>query len=183
MMLFSPPLMQVSDTSQGTPWLFVVIFVIGCQSLSYLSGYLSGAFKPSPWIDDTAKPRTWPPWWVFPLVWIFNYSFMGSAVWQVWEMRQTASVAVPLILFGLNLAHNLTFMFFVYKVKTRPFYVVMDTVGLILVLLITMLFFSVSVIAGLLMLPYLGWMCYTTLIKYLWWRMEFANSRSDAPLV
>jgi len=176
MMLFSPPPVQVSETVQGSSWLFVVLFVIVCQSLSYLSGYLGGAFKPSPWIDETAKPRLWPPWWVFPLAWIVNYSFMGCAVWLVWELREAASVSLPLILFGVNLVHNLTFMFFVYKVKTRPFYVFMDTVGLMLVGVITLLFFSVSVSAGLLMLPYLGWMCYTTFIKYLWWRMESVQS-------
>ena len=161
----------LSQPSQG-PWWDASLFVAGCMLIGFLGSYLGGAFKKQPWYDDSPKPRFWPPQWVFPTAWIGNYTFMGLALWQVWQQRQGATVAKPLAIFAIHLLHNFSFIPIVYQLKQKSVYVLMDTIGLCLGLVTTVAFARISQAAKWLMLPYLCWLFFTTSIKVFWWRMN-----------
>ncbi len=157
---------------QRSSWRTAGLFIVGCLTLGFLSSYLGGAFKKQDWYDNTPKPKIWPPQWVFPVVWIANYTFMGLALGKVWEQRHQASIKGPLGFFALHFLHNLSFIPIVYHFKKRSVYVLMDTIGLVSGLVTTMSFAHVSKKAQQLMLPYMVWLFFTTSIKGMWWRMQ-----------
>ena len=147
-------------------------FIISCMAIGFLSSFLGGAFKRQPWYDDTPKPTIWPSQWVFPVVWTGNYTLLGLAVWKVWQKGEVTSIQVPLRLFALHLLHNFSFIPIVYHIKKKSTYVIMDTISLVLGVITTLSFVRVSRSATFFMLPYLGWLCFTTTIKVLWWQMN-----------
>lgn len=170
---------NMSRPSQDS-WWKASFFVGGCMLIGFLGSYLGGAFAKQPWYDNSPKPRLWPPQWVFPTVWIGNYTFLGLALWQVWRYRQEQSIAKSLAVFGVHLLHNFLFIPIVYHFKQKSLYVLMDTIGLSSGLLTARVFASISRTAGLLMFPYLCWLCFTTFIKVLWWRMNANAARSSS---
>ncbi len=147
-------------------------FVGVCLAIGLLSSFLGGAWKPQPWIDETPKPNFWPPQWIFPPVWVGNYIIMGVASFLIWQNRQRTSVTKPLTVFAIHLLHNFSFIPIVYRLKRKSVYVLMDSIGLGSGLVTASMFVRVSRAAGLIMLPYLGWLWFTTYIKVLWWQMN-----------
>ncbi|GCE28369.1 mitochondrial benzodiazepine receptor/sensory transduction protein [Dictyobacter alpinus] len=147
-------------------------FVGGCIATGFLGSYLGGGFTRQSWYEDNAKPRLWPPQWFFPTVWIGNYILMGLALWQIWLQRQKSNIAGSLVIFALHLLHNFSFFAVIYHFKRRSVYVLMDVIGLFSGLLTNVVFARISRAAGWLMLPYIGWLFFTTGIKVLWWRMQ-----------
>jgi tryptophan-rich sensory protein len=172
-----PEVSEVSMHPQKSPWWTAALFVMGCEGVGFASSYLGGAFKKQAWIDPTPKPAIWPPQWVFPFVWVGNYFCMGLAAWNVWRQRGKTEVSGALGVFGIHLLHNFVFIPLVNKVKKRSFYTIMDTMGLGLATITTLRFRPISRIASRWMLPYLGWLCFTTIIKFLWWQMEESPKR------
>ena len=171
--------MRVHDKPSLPPksWWKASIFIGGCMFIGFLGSYLGGAFVKQPWYDDSAKPGLWPPQWVFPVVWIGNYTFMGLAVWQLWEYRQKKSIVKSLTAFIVHLLHNFLFILIVYHFKKKSVYVLMDTIGLISGWLTAGMFMRISKASGLLMIPYLCWLCFTTFIKILWWRININRGK------
>ena len=158
-------------TKSRASWLTALPFIVVCEGIGFLSSFIGGAFKKQPWYDDSPKPAIWPPQWVFPVVWVANYTLMGLAVWKIWQRRNETSPGTQLGLFVVHLLHNFSFVPLVYRVKKKSFYVLMDTIGLVLGIATTRSFARVSRPATFFMLPYVGWLVFTTFIKFLWWQL------------
>jgi hypothetical protein len=77
-------------------WWTAVPFVGACQIASGIGAWLSGVARPNPWVDETAKPWLWPPFWVFPTVWGIVTQAGGHG--QVAKVGHRVLVAV----FGMN---------------------------------------------------------------------------------
>lgn len=162
---------QSIEVSKAASKWGAIPFIGGCIAVGFSGSYLGGAFKKHDWVDNNPKPAIWPPQWAFPVVWIGNYTLMGLATWEVWKRRKEKEVSPALWLFGLHLLHNFLFIPTVYKAKKRSVYVLMDSIGVLLGAATTRAYSKVSRPATLWMLPYLGWLGFTTFIKVLWWRM------------
>lgn len=77
-----------------------------CFAVAGLGGYWT-SLGLGPWYDGLRKPPWTPPNRVFGPVWTVLYASMAIAAWLVWRQRRTPPVALPLGLFGLQLALNL----------------------------------------------------------------------------
>lgn len=152
--------------------LFVVPTVM---LLGFLSGKLSGSSADSPWFEALAKPATYPPPLVFPIVWTTLYGLIGFAlalVCTAWGARARGLAIMLFVLqLGLNLAWSPVFFALHQITAALAIVVALD----ILVLITTVLFFRVRRVAGWLMLPYLGWILFATLLNW-----QFLELNPDA---
>ena len=113
------------------------------------------------------KPAGTPPAWLFPIVWSILFVLMGSASGLVWkadapeEVRQTALVA-----YGAQLLINFFWplLFFTLQQYLPAFLWLVLLWLLIAVTLV--LFWSVSRIAGILLIPYLLWVTYAGYLNF-----------------
>jgi len=97
---------------------------------------------------------------------------MGLAAWLVWRRAGFfgASVALGLFLFQLFLNASWSYLFFGLH---RPDFAFVDIVALWLVILVnTFAFWRVSMPAGLLMLPYLAWVSFASVLNLQLWRLN-----------
>lgn len=124
------------------------------------------------WYADLAKPSFTPPDRVFGPVWTVLYVLMAIAAWRVWRAADRDTRRGPLTLFALQLALTLgwTVVFFgLQKIGAAVATIVVLDVGVA----VTMLAFRpIDRWAGLLMVPYLAWVVFATVLNIAIWRLN-----------
>ena len=116
------------------------------------------------------RPAWAPPSWLFGPVWTALYVLMGVAAWLVWRERGRVPVRAALTLFVLHLVPNAlwTWIFFAWRMGGLA---LLEIVLLAATVAVTaVLFARVRRLAGLLLLPYLGWVLYATALTAAIWR-------------
>lgn len=138
--------------------------------LILLLGFASGRTAPSgdenAWFMALEKPAIMPPGWAFPLAWSVLYILMGLALAIVINARGSRKRAPALILFVVQLLLNLAWtpvFFGLHQVVTA---LVIIAALIVSVALTIRLFWQVRRTAGLLLLPYLAWICFAFVLLY-----------------
>jgi translocator protein len=124
------------------------------------------------WYAELAKPSFTPPDWVFGPVWTLLYVAMAVAAWRVWRTADSDTARGPLTLFALQLALTLgwTVVFFgLLKIGAAVATIMVLDVGVIVTVLA---FRTVDRIAALLMVPYLAWVSFATVLNIAIWRLN-----------
>ena len=148
--------------------------------LGFLSGQVSGSAADNPWFEALAKPALYPPPIVFPVVWSVLYVLMGVAfagICSAWGSRMRAMAIVAfLVQFSLNLAWSP--VFFSNRLIDMAFYII---VALAVALAVTIaLFWQVRRWAGVLLLPYLAWVLFASVLNWQFWQLNPDASRNVA---
>jgi benzodiazapine receptor len=133
--------------------------------LGFLSGRV-GSNADSPWFQSLVKPDIFPPPMWFGIVWSILYVLMGIAlaiVCAAWGARgRTAAI----VAFALQLVVNLAWspVFFAMH-RIREALIVIGVLD-VLVIVTMVLFWRVRRSAALLLLPYLAWIGFATLLNW-----------------
>jgi len=157
---------------QRTSWQLILILIVAFLIPGEAINGLAVPFGQS-WWDTLAKPAFTPPaWWVFPAVWIINYAVMGIAVALIWPHRHERIAHIALTLFMMQLVLGYAWLPLVYGLHSIFLGLLLDISGLLLVLGTTWIFRSISSQAVWWMLPYILWLLYTTILKFVIWRLN-----------
>jgi translocator protein len=131
-------------------------------------GGIAGLFTTpeiSGWYQTINKPWWQPPNWVFGPVWVVLYILMGIAFYLVWitnAPRKIKRMAVTLWL--IQLVFNFFWSFIFFK-KHQIDWALGEIVILWFFILLTMLSFGrISKLAAWLMVPYISWVTFATLL-------------------
>jgi translocator protein len=117
------------------------------------------------------RPSFAPPSWVFGPVWTTLYLMTGVASWLVWrEGLAKPEVRSALMVYGVQLGFNLAWSWLFFGLQ-RPLLALLDIVILLVLIGVTMLrFAAVSRWAAWLMVPYLAWVAFATVLNGgFWW--------------
>jgi len=153
--------------------LFIVPLVL---LLGFLSGKLGGSTADSPWFAALIKPTNYPPPLTFPIVWTALYAMMGVALALVCAAWGARFRAVAIVLFVVQLAINLAWtpvFFALHEIKVALAILLALDVA---VLLTTALFWRVRRLAGWLMVPYVLWILFATVLN---WQILELNPNAD----
>jgi tryptophan-rich sensory protein len=135
-----------------------------CVLLGFLAGQLGG--PDTAWFASLEKPAIYPePKW-FGIVWTILYVMIGFAVALVasaWGARgRTAALWAFAVHFVLNLSWS--YVFFGAQQITGGL-IVLALIALTLLVVIA-LFWRVRKLAGVLLLPYLAWVLFASVLNY-----------------
>jgi tryptophan-rich sensory protein len=114
------------------------------------------------WYAGLNKPGIAPPNWLFGPVWTTLYIMMAFAAWRAW--RKTGLKSVEMAAFGVQLALNLGWSAIFFGLHNISAALIEILVLDAAILACAILFFRRDLIAGLLMLPYLGWTMFATVL-------------------
>lgn len=149
----------------------LAFFVALCLAIGAL-GAAVVATSVDTWYADLIKPSFTPPDQVFGPVWTALYIMMAVAAWRVWRTadRDTRRGALTLFVLQLALTLGWTAVFFgLQKIGAALATIVVLDVGVV----VTMLAFrSIDRWAGLLMVPYLAWVSFATVLTIAIWRLN-----------
>ncbi|MPZ32219.1 MAG: tryptophan-rich sensory protein [Rhodospirillales bacterium] len=149
----------------------LAFFVALCLGIGALGASVV-ATSVDTWYADLAKPSFTPPDRVFGPVWTVLYVLMAVAAWRVWRAADRDTRRGPLTLFALQLALTLgwTVVFFgLQKIGAAVATIVVLDVGVVVT---TLAFRPIDRWAGLLMVPYLGWVAFATVLNIAIWRLN-----------
>lgn len=122
------------------------------------------------WYQELTRPSWNPPGWVFGPVWTLLYTLMAIAAWGVWKENGLRAHAVPLTLFGAQLALNglWSWLFFGWQLPGWAFAEILVLWAAIAATL--QAFYRVKAWTGYLLIPYLLWVSYAAALNgWIWW--------------
>lgn len=124
------------------------------------------------WYATLLKPSWNPPAWVFAPTWTLLYILMALAAWLVWREGGWRAQGRPLGLFLVQLFLNALWTPLFFGLHW-PGGALADILVLWAVLAITLLSFGrVNTLACLLLMPYLAWVTFATLLNFTIWRLN-----------
>ncbi len=152
-----------------------LFLVPGVVLLGALSGTAGGGAN-TPWFASLVKPSLFPPPATFGIVWTILYVLMGFALALVVTARGAPGRSAAIIVFVLQLALNLAWtpLFFGAHQITGAL-ALLGAIDLA-VLLTVVVFWRVRPLAGTLLLPYLAWVLFATVLN---WQFLEANPNAD----
>ena len=116
------------------------------------------------------KPAWAPPGWLFGPVWTTLYVMMGVAAWLVWRNAGWAGATGALSLFVAQLVCNAAWSWFFFAWR-RGALAFADIVILLILIVATLIAFGrVHRLAAVLLVPYLAWVTFATVLTHAVWR-------------
>jgi tryptophan-rich sensory protein len=140
--------------------------IILCN-LAGLLGTLVTGTGPGSWYDMLVKPSFNPPSWVFGPAWTLLYILMGISLYLVlMEWRKGTEVRIPLIIFTIQLVLNALWSFLFFGLQSPAAGLAGILVLWVFILATIVTFFRVSRPAAFLLIPYLAWVSFASLLNY-----------------
>lgn len=149
----------------------IVIAVIICLAIGYGSGIATQS-SITTWYPTLNKPFFNPPNWLFAPVWTILYVMMGVSAGLVWSKMEVIPLLVKkaLWVFAIQLILNALWSFLFFGM-CNPFLAFIEILLLWLMILETIkLFKPIDPLASKLLIPYLLWVSFATLLNgAIWW--------------
>ena len=142
---------------------------IGFVFLTELTGVLGSLFtKPAigSWYASLQKPSFNPPAWVFAPVWIVLFLLMAAAAFIFSEttVSDQSFRKNTMLLFYFHLFLNFAWNVIFFGLNMILVAVVEIGILLMLIIAVTRRFYKVNKISGYLMLPYILWVAFATIL-------------------
>ena len=145
-------------------------------ALPLLVGGIAGFFTNTGvdgWYAVANKPSFNPTTWIFAPVWTSLYILMGIALYLVWKddtgkpAKQTA-----LLLFGVQLLLNFAWSF-IFFYAAAPGWALVEIIIMWVAILLTILWFGkISSLAAWLLVPYICWVSFATVLNFYIWKLN-----------
>ncbi len=147
-------------------WIKLIISIIICQAAGAI-GSIFTARSVSSWYLTLEKPIFNPPGWVFGPVWTMLFLLMGIALYLVWSKKGKQEVKnKALIFFAVQWVLNIAWSFFFFYLQ-NPWAGFMEILILWFFILLTIIYFyKLSKPAAYLLIPYLAWVSFATVLNY-----------------
>ncbi|GGA22887.1 TspO/MBR family protein [Psychrobacillus lasiicapitis] len=119
------------------------------------------------------QPSFAPPAAIFPIVWTSLYTIMGIAKYRATEKVKHAKENTPAIpLYELQLGLNFLWSFLFFRWGLRGTALIEMVTMLALIALTAYEFQKVDKTAGVLMMPYIGWVTFALGLNYAVWKLN-----------
>lgn len=124
------------------------------------------------WLPTLVQPSWMPPNWLFGPVWTILYALMGLAVAWIWRKRKNKKARLALGIYEVQLFFNLIWSIIFFG-SHSPFWALMDVIVLWgLIILMMLKFYALDKKAGWILLPYLAWVTFATVLNFAIWRLN-----------
>ena len=157
-----------SDKIILSTWKLIIVILI-CESAGIISGLIANTGM-NPWFETLNKPSWNPPAYLFAPVWTMLYLLMGISLWLIWKSNTPAPQKINLIiLFSLQLFLNFWWSIIFFKFHSPALALLNIILMLILILLTIINFSKISKPAARLLVPYIAWVSFATILNYTIW--------------
>lgn len=144
-----------------------------CLAVGYISSIVTRENIPT-WYALINKPFFTPPNWVFAPVWTLLYIMMGFAAGSVWNKidMDDKNVKKAFLFFLIQLALNALWSYLFFGLR-NPMLASFEIILLWLMIYETYVQFKkVDKVSGYLLLPYLAWVSFATILTFSIWYLN-----------
>ncbi len=161
--------LSLSRTVQFTGlmfWLFICFFV------AWTGARVSPGIASAEWYNSLVKPSWNPPAWLFGPVWSSLYTMMGVSAWLVWKDNGFKYARSALLLFLFQLFLNGLWSQLFFNLNVIGWALAEIILLLVAIITTTIHFFPLNRVAGWLMVPYIAWVGFATLLTASIWGLN-----------
>lgn len=155
-----------------TDFIVALIFIGVCLSAGYISSLLSGVSSFGATYSQFNKPSFAPPVWVFGPAWTILYVLMGIASYLVWKERDKKKISIPMALFFIQLLLNFFWSIIFFGTHNYFGAFVEIIILLFFIILTAVYFYKVSKWAAYLLIPYILWVSFASLLNFTVWMIN-----------
>ena len=145
----------------------LVLFVALCEIGGVVAAFFTTSSIPT-WYAGLRKPDLAPPNWVFAPIWTTLYGLMGASLFLVWSKTLGKGLGrLAIAVFIMQLILNVLWSYLFFGLRS-PFLGLVEITILWFAIAATVAFFSrISRTAGLMLLPYMGWVSLAGYLNYM----------------
>lgn len=144
----------------------LIISLVLCQ-LAGIIGMIFTSDSITTWYAALNKPSFNPPDWIFGPVWIVLYILMGISLFIIWkEDLKNREVKAAFVIFMIQLIFNAAWSLIFFGAKSISGGLVVIIVLWVLILITIIRFMKISRTAGIMLLPYLLWVSFATVLNF-----------------
>lgn len=145
-------------------------------AIPLMVGAFAGFFTSSGvngWYLVANKPSFNPPNWLFAPVWTALYIMMGIALHLVWAKEADKAVKKTAItLFSVQLVLNFAWSF-IFFYAHQPGWAFVEIIAMWVMILLTIFWFGkISSLAAWLLVPYISWVSFASLLNFYIWKLN-----------
>ncbi|GAB3042224.1 tryptophan-rich sensory protein [Natronobiforma cellulositropha] len=144
-------------------------FVLLVNVVGAVPGVLSS--PDTPWFRSLEKPWFYPPEIAFPVVWTLLFTLMGVALWLVWE-TDAPGRRLALAVFVAQMVFNVAWTPAFFSLEAPMLALGVIAVLWVLVVATIVAFGRVDRRAAALLVPYLLWVSFATVLTFELWRLN-----------
>ena len=120
------------------------------------------------WYEYLTKPSFAPPNWIFAPMWVTLYLAMGIAVYLNWISNNKQS-KYNVRLFFIHLLFNFIWTPVFFGLKNLGLALIVILLLMYLIVLMIVKFWRVNKVSSILLIPYLIWVAFASLLNYYYW--------------
>lgn len=155
----------------STTWKFIIAILL-CESVGISSGLLASANN-NLWFDSLNKPTWNPPAYLFGPVWTTLYLLMGISLGIIWNNKATElNKRNAYLLFATQLFLNFWWSIFFFRFHSPALALVNIVLMVITIILTIFSFSSFSKPASWLLVPYISWVSFATILNFSIWYLN-----------
>jgi translocator protein len=150
----------------------IIGFIFACEFIGIAGSYFTISSIPT-WYSTLIKPPFSPPNYLFGPVWTTLYALMGISAYLIWEKglkKKETSAALKFFIVQLVLNAIWTPVFFGLKELFLALLIIV--VMWVFILRTIMSFYRIDKTASYLMIPYLLWVSFATLLNFSIWYLN-----------
>lgn len=143
-----------------------IIVCVGCGA------FVGASTAPGEWFETIVKPSWQPPSWLFAPVWTTLYAMIGASFALVWCNKSVSHTQKTnaLMIFAMQFVLNLLWSFIFFNFQQVGFAFIEIIILWIFILLTIRAFYSIDKRAAYLLIPYLCWVSFATVLNgTIWW--------------
>jgi len=150
-----------------------LIISLAIPQLAGLLGSLANFTSLNTWYQTLEKPFFNPPNWIFGPVWTLLFIMMGIALYLVWDSEKwfgKKQRKVALQIFALQMILNVLWSYLFFALQNSLLAFVEIIILWAVILWNIVVFYKIKKTAGWLLLPYLLWVSFASLLNFsLFW--------------
>lgn len=125
------------------------------------------------WYQTIARPTWNPPGWIFGPVWTTLYVMMGISLFLVWKEDTSVELKkIGIALFAIQLVLNF-FWSFIFFNQHQIGWALVEIVAMWVFILLTIFAFAqVNKAAAWLLVPYISWVSFATILNFTIWQLN-----------
>jgi benzodiazapine receptor len=136
-----------------------------CLAAGFIGSIFTTASIPT-WYTTLEKPSFNPPNWLFGPVWTILFILMGISAFLVWRVGLSEpNVRIALIIFIIQLIFNVFWSVAFFGLRSPIAGLIIIIILWIAILLTILSFAKVSISAGILLIPYILWVSFASILN------------------
>lgn len=148
-------------------YLYLFGSILGCELVGILGSVFTFSAIPT-WYATLNKPFFSPPNWVFGPVWTILYALMGISIWLIWQQGiKKKKVKLAIQFFAVQLALNFIWTPIFFGLKSPLLALPVIAAMWMFILLTIKRFYPLSKWAAYMLIPYLLWVSFASLLNFM----------------